>query len=504
MRRRASLAFLGYLALSAVLVARHGLAGPGHNCACGAGADPATYMWALRWWPDALTHGMNPFFTHLVWAPNGANVASAALIPLPSLLLYPVTAAFGPIVSYNVLVLLSPALAGGYAFGFGTYELSQSLGHPNLMLVCLLPLIVLAAIEHPRMGRSRYVTLMAALLAAQLLTSTEVLASVVLFGALALVLARRVRALALDTALAGLLAAAICSPYLLYSVVRAVPHGPVDAGNRLAADVLSFVLPGPITLLGSGAPSANVAESGAYIGIPLLLALVLYLLRARGLAARVIAGVGGASALAALGSHLLVDGNRTIPLPWDALSRLPPLNDVVPDRLIVYLWLALAVALALWLAHAGLARWTLVVVGLALLLPDGKLWNARLRLPTFFSTSAYRRVLRPHEVVLVVPFAGLSSSMLWQAQTDMFFRMPEGYLSGVTPAEFLQGEPLTRSLLAGAVPTELGGFLSRHRVGHVLIDAGAPGGWPAQLAVLGWRSVAIGGMVLFSPPDAGP
>lgn len=535
MKRRASLAFFGYLALAAVLIARHAVLDPAHACACAGGADPPTYMWALRWWPYALTHGLNPFFTHLVWAPNGANVAAAALIPLPSVLLYPLTAAFGPIVSYNALVVLSPALAatsafalclrvcgrtapalvGGYAFGFGSYELSQSLGHPNLMLVALLPVIALLAIERTRMSRRRYVVLLAAALAAQLLTSTEVLASAVLFGVFALALARRLRAAALDTALAGALAAVLCSPYLLYSVVRAVPHGPVDAGNRLAADLLSFVVPDPITLLGGRAfdtssIASNVAESGAYIGIPLLLALLLYLSRARGVAARVIAGVAGASAVAALGSHLLVGGRRTIPLPWDALSRLPVLENLVPGRLIVYAWLAVALALALWLtqtagpAHA--ARWGLVLVGLVLLVPDGNLWNAGLRQPALFSTAAYRRILAPGEVVLVLPFGAGSNNMLWQAQTSMYFRMPEGYLSGVPPAEFVRAEPLAPTLLAGGAPptpAALAAFLARHAVRHVAVDALDPAVWPAQLSALGWRGAAVGGMLVFSPPGAG-
>ncbi len=533
MKRQAALAFAGYLALSALLIARHGVLDPAHACVCTGGADPPTYMWALRWWPYALVHGLNPLFTHLVWAPNGANVAAAALIPLPSVLLYPITAAFGPIAAYNALVAISPALAataafalclrlcartapalaGGYCFGFGSYELSQSLGHPNLMLVALLPLIGLLAIDRPTMSRVRYVALMAALLAAQLLTSTEVLASAVLFGALALVLARRVRALAVDTLLAGALAAVICSPYLFYSVVRAVPHGPVDAGNRLAADLLSLVVPDPITLLGgraidTSAIASNVAESGAYVGVPLLIALLLYLRAARGsAAARVIGGVAGASVLAALGSHLLIAGKRTIPLPWDALSRLPGLESVVPDRLIVYAWLALAVALSLWLAGSGARwRWALVLIGLVLLVPDGGRWNAALRQPPLFSTSAYRRVLRAGETVLVLPFGGGSNSMLWQAQSGMYFRMPEGYLSGVPPAEFVRAEPLTETLLAGAMPAtaaQLAGFLQRHRVAHVAVDSIAPAGWPAQLVALGWRSKPIGGMLLFSPPGAG-
>ena len=43
--------------------------------------DPSGYMWALAWWPHALLHGVNPLFTHAIWAPEGTSVAAAATIP---------------------------------------------------------------------------------------------------------------------------------------------------------------------------------------------------------------------------------------------------------------------------------------------------------------------------------------------------------------------------------------------------------------------------------------
>ena len=73
-------------------------------------------MWSLAWWPHALAHGANPFFTHVIWAPGGDNVAAAATIPAAALALWPVTALFGPLVSYNALVILSPPLSGLTAY----------------------------------------------------------------------------------------------------------------------------------------------------------------------------------------------------------------------------------------------------------------------------------------------------------------------------------------------------------------------------------------------------
>ena len=63
----------------------------------GVGTDPTNIsMWALAWWPWALGHLTNPIFSTYLWAPTGVNLAWVTSIPLPSLLLLPVTAWAGP------------------------------------------------------------------------------------------------------------------------------------------------------------------------------------------------------------------------------------------------------------------------------------------------------------------------------------------------------------------------------------------------------------------------
>ncbi|MGH7815037.1 MAG: hypothetical protein ACREQI_13685 [Candidatus Binataceae bacterium] len=38
------------------------------------GADPSLFMWNLVWWPYALIHRLNPFYTRFIWAPIGINL----------------------------------------------------------------------------------------------------------------------------------------------------------------------------------------------------------------------------------------------------------------------------------------------------------------------------------------------------------------------------------------------------------------------------------------------
>ena len=78
--------------------------------------DPKFYTWAMRWWPYAVSHGINPLFSHQIGAPHGYNLAWATTTPSVDLLMWPVTAAFGVLVSYNVMLLLVPPVSAWAAF----------------------------------------------------------------------------------------------------------------------------------------------------------------------------------------------------------------------------------------------------------------------------------------------------------------------------------------------------------------------------------------------------
>src|SRR6266566_3328925 len=73
--------------------------------------DSRFFVWAMRWWPHAVGHGLNPIWTRAVWAPGGYNLAWATGAPGPSLLMTPITLTAGPVVAYNVMGILAPALS---------------------------------------------------------------------------------------------------------------------------------------------------------------------------------------------------------------------------------------------------------------------------------------------------------------------------------------------------------------------------------------------------------
>jgi hypothetical protein len=161
----------------------------------GVGTDPFLFIWALRWWPWAVAHGMNPFVTKFMWYPEGVNLTWVTSVPAVAFLALPVTLLANAVVSWNVVTLLAPALSawamfrlarhitrdftasfvGGYIFGFSTFELFELYGHMQLDLLRL----------RDHRGRVKFIAGVSALLLFQIGLSTEVFATTCIFGAMA-------------------------------------------------------------------------------------------------------------------------------------------------------------------------------------------------------------------------------------------------------------------------------------------------------------------------------
>src|SRR5688572_8717593 len=86
----------------AVLLFHQAWASPGTTWIGGPG-DPPLFMWYLRWMPWAIAHGHNPLFTDHMNFPDGVNLMWNTTMPVPSLLLSPLTLVVGPLATYNVL-----------------------------------------------------------------------------------------------------------------------------------------------------------------------------------------------------------------------------------------------------------------------------------------------------------------------------------------------------------------------------------------------------------------
>jgi hypothetical protein len=414
------------------------------------------------------------------------------------------------VASYNVAALLLPALdawtafllcrhltrslwaaaVGGYLFGFSAYVVAQSLGHPHMSAVFLLPLAALFVVRFVRgqLGRRGLAGRLGLVLGGQLWLSTELFFTLSLAIAVSIVLAyalvrtarTRLQALVAPLAAAYALGLALAAP-LVYYALTGFQSNSINEPAAFSADLANVVVPTHILALTTSGLTAvssrfvgNDAEHGAYLGLPLLLIVAWYALRARTSAtARLLVVLLALSLFVSLGTALHVEGERKAWLPWDAVARLPVFDNVLPSRFAAYTALAAAVAVALWTAsQRGLLRIVLPLLAVAALLPA--VWRPDFRdLPQrwpFFTQRLYRICIPKGENVVIFPYGFRGDAMLWQAESGFWFRMAEGYLTPKPPAPFIDDKLVQKLTYTYDVagPAQILGFSRRKHVGRVL------------------------------------
>ncbi len=118
-------------------------------------------MWFLAYQAHAIVHLQNPFFSSYVWAPYGANLIDSTSVILIGWVVAPVTLLFGPIASFNVVMVASPLLSAlaarwsyktifpsgsgyfvaGLFFGFSPFAFSHlAFGHFTMTLIVYVPI----------------------------------------------------------------------------------------------------------------------------------------------------------------------------------------------------------------------------------------------------------------------------------------------------------------------------------------------------------------------------
>ncbi len=195
----------------------HLLGGFGQRMIAGNPDDVRLFEWYLVHGPWALLHGHDPLLFATMNAPAGVNGMWNTPLLVPALIMAPVTAAACPLAAYNTLFVLGlaagpvcafallrrfvrsnwAAAVGGLVFGFSPAVLAAGLGHLDLVLIGLLPVILLL-VHDLATGRRAPLTGGLALglaAAAQLFISEEILFQtglvIVVCGALLLLTAPR-------------------------------------------------------------------------------------------------------------------------------------------------------------------------------------------------------------------------------------------------------------------------------------------------------------------------
>jgi hypothetical protein len=524
--------------------------------------DVQFYAWALGWWPWAVSHGVNPLFSSQIGAPHGYDLAWASTAPSVDLLMWPVTAAFGVLVSYNVVLLLIPPVSGwacfvlarrltgrfwpsllaGAVYGFCPYELVHNWqGQPNLTVIALFPLMAYLALRwwDGTLKATWFVVWLALAMALQFYTFNEAFAEMtaVLAGGLVIGFAvagraawRKVARLTGLTAIAFAGSVVLAAPYLVYSL-RHYQGALTRQEPAYSLPLIRLIVPESQQMFGV-APlirySNHLGRTGIenYVGIPLIAVLVLlavFAWRSR-ISRLLLIGFAFVIVLAA-GPNLAVTSVRhTRRLPWAGLWSLPIARSAEPSRFIVFGVLALAIALALWLAAPvrgkpvrrkllRAARWGLGLVAVAAIITDsptsyqavnpiplGYRPPATMKpanpLPAFVTQGMYRQYLRPGEIVVIVTHRG-NAGMLFQAASGFYFRIAGGYINAsLTPVNALP-HPVT--LLAHPSKAAIRMFDDYARssgLGAIVVEQAWAEPW-MNLGKLGMRGTAAGGVTIY-------
>lgn len=534
-------AFTAYLALWLALGAFPLLAHPASAQLRQAIPDPNFFVWALRWWPYAIAHGLDPLHSTQVAAPGGADLAWTTLIPLLALLLSPVTLLAGPVVSFNLLAVVSlplsgwgafalgrritgrfwPALAGGAIYGFSGYEASHmSAGQLNLAFSPIFPLLAYLAVMRlegkitPRVFTGLFALGMTAqfyLFIETFADMTVVLVVSLLAGYVVIGRAGRpaVARLAKMTGIAYLLTLAAALPYLW--AVLSHPRASIRSPARTSVDLMGLVITGygkvfKLSWLFPHRALRPATDMASYIGIPLLVLVVLLavLCWSRKIV-RFLTVVFGFVVVAALGPVLRVNGRRVHGLLWKRLWYLPIVRDAFPVRLLVFGFLALAVMTAIWLAGPSMRRWPrwlLAILAIGTIVANVPALNIRPGpgLPPFITSGAYKHYLAKGATVVVVSAQTANAGLLWQADTDFYMRLAGGYLNQAGGNSAAVPRPVADLVATPQTQADIAQFLSFMKSSHVsaiLVQAGASPRWRIVLGRLHMRGLTVGGVTIY-------
>ncbi len=506
----------------------------------GGGSDVYAFVWFLAWWPWALAHHVNPFFTHLVWQPDGLNLTWTTSVPLLALLGLPFTLMAGPVLAFNVLNLAGPFLAacgayalclyitevpaasmlGGFLFGFSAYEMARASVQLNLEFTVFIPcllLVILARLDD-RIGRWPAVLWAALLLIGQFGVSIEVFATALLFGGFAWAVAfwrlpaRRaaLKRLVQDGLIAAPIVLLVLSPVLwaMFARPRDIalpPYWPL----MFSTDPLNLVIPTLSTWFGGAFAwpvSRNftgfLSEQSGYLGIPLCVILWMYL-RRRGRFLRImLLGI----VLASCGPQLWFAGRQThIPLPWALFRHLPFLGAALPSRFMLYASLLAAIIAALWVAEApeGPKRRLRLIAG-----AFAALWLVPMPHPVetvpysaFFKPNRLQAMLGAHARILILPFGVMGASSLWQAENQFGFAQTGGYLG--YPPGAAQADPIMRFYFGLDSPdfaSDLTAFCRKTGTEYVVAGRGITPHVMAEMQALAWPARQVDDVTVFTVP----
>jgi hypothetical protein len=445
--------------------------------------DPAFILWSLKWWPYAISHGLNPFLTKAFWAPFGQNLAWTNSVPSIALIFSPITIIFGPVFSYNLATILSLALGafgiylicnslnlsrtssmfGGLIFFFSSYVWGQLLGHLNLYVIFAVPFLIYLFVLrfNNKISSKKYIIFSGILLTFQFGVSNEIYATFIVFGFIALFILflifvkdeaykKLIIKISLESIAAVILSIFLLSPYLYY-IFYGYVKGPINPPSFYEADPLNFLIPTPITLLFgnlfspiSAKFAGNFDEEGAYLGLPLIFIVISFIKLSRQSKNKFylfLTWLFVVLFIFSLGPYLKSLNHRLLlVLPWYIFTKMPLIEQALPTRFTLYIDIIAAIMSAVWFEKTNVNRalkHTISALAIIFLIPNLDMYRGQqIQYPEFISSGVYKKYIKQGENIIVYPtyVVGGFQGPLWQQKTDFYFNLSQG-IAGPIPEE---------------------------------------------------------------------
>ncbi|GAA3373648.1 hypothetical protein GCM10020367_34400 [Streptomyces sannanensis] len=441
------------------------------------GSDQTQWEWFFAVTAHNVSHLHNPFFTTLQNFPDGVNLmANTAMLGL-SVPLTPVTLAFGPTVTW-ALVLTFGLTATGIAWywlfvrwavgnrwaaavgaalaTFAPPMISHGNAHPNFVVLFMIPVIIDRVLRLCTGRRPvRDGVLLGLFTTYQIFIGEEalLLAAVgILLFVVSYALANReaARTAAMPLLKGVGVALAVCLPLVAFPLYwqffgpqsyKSVLHGD-NAGNS----PLSFLAFAQRSLFGSekiaDGLAMNRTEQNAFYGWPLVvLAFAITVRLWRRPLVKALAFTTVAAALLSMGPKIRIPlTDIVLPGPWRMLAHQPLFESVVEGRVGMICAPALGALVAM--AITGLAATPVpanrvlglaaVAVALLPIVPTPFPTRDREPVPPFISDGLWRSYVGKGESVVPVPVPdpAYTSALHWQSATGLGFSVPGGYFNG--------------------------------------------------------------------------
>ncbi|MFJ8310755.1 MULTISPECIES: dolichyl-phosphate beta-glucosyltransferase [unclassified Streptomyces] len=537
--RRVDLVLGALFLLSSLLLYKNLWADLGRSYLTDSMRDQNQWEWFFAVTADNVAHLRDPLFTDVQNFPDGVNLMGNTPMLGLSVPFTPVTLAFGPTVTWALVLTLGIAATayswywlfarrvtenrwaaglGGALAAFAPPMISHGNAHPNFCVLFMIPLIIDRALRLCEGGNVRRDGVILGLFTVyQVFLGEEVLLLATLgmaLFALSYALARRdvaraaIRPLAKGTGYALGVCLVLLAYPLYWQFAGAQSYHSVLHGDNAGNSPLALIEFAGRSLMGDDATADKLAlnrtEQNAFYGWPLVaLAVALVVRLWRRPVVKALAFTGAAAALLSLGQKIRIPYTDVVfPGPWKLLAHRPLFESVIEGRVAMVCAPVLGALVALAAGRLALSRvrankaigFTAIALALIPIIPTSFPTNARPAVPHFIASGKWKQYVKPGKSLVPVPLPdpGSAEALHWQSATGLGFSVPGGYFNGPWGPD--------RIGIYGASPRWTSNLFGDIRSGQPVPDIGTAWQTQARDDLAYWRA----GVVVLTPQPRAP